>query len=211
MLPTRFCNPLWFSDSEILELKGTNLYHATELQKKKLMSLYHGKVEALVKKLLLLDGDSESLWCSEVSFEHFLWANSVFWSRALNIPLPHSFVFPQSQEDDPSTSHTPETDPVNSNGGKEIFRLKSLALHLPDPEILCGLRDLFPALIFVTMIYANNSNIIISIIVLHKRVGLFVTTSSYNMSKAFLFIVIRIYIQFYGKESKEKENPIRII
>jgi len=32
MLPTRFGNPLWFSDDDILELKGTNLYHATELQ-----------------------------------------------------------------------------------------------------------------------------------------------------------------------------------
>ncbi|VVA89597.1 unnamed protein product [Arabis nemorensis] len=119
MLPTRFGNPLWFSDDEILELKGTNLYHATELQKKKLFSLYHEKVEGLVKKLLVLDGDSES----EVSFEHFLWANSVFWSRALNIPLPHSFVFPQIQEDVggcPSTSHTPETNPVNSNGEKDI-------------------------------------------------------------------------------------------
>ncbi|XP_024008227.1 ribosomal lysine N-methyltransferase set10 isoform X2 [Eutrema salsugineum] len=108
MLPTRFGNPLWFSDDEFLELKGTNLYHATELQKKKLQSLYHEKVEVLVKKLLVLDGDSES----EVSFEHFLWANSVFWSRALNIPLPHSFVFPQNQEDVggcPSTSHPTET------------------------------------------------------------------------------------------------------
>ncbi|XP_010474823.1 PREDICTED: ribosomal lysine N-methyltransferase set10 isoform X1 [Camelina sativa] len=119
MLPTRFGNPLWFSDVDILELKGTNLYHATELQKKKLISLYHEKVEPLVKKLLILDGDSQS----EVSFEHFLWANSVFWSRALNIPLPHSFVFPQSQEDVgeyPSTSHTPETDPASSNGDKDI-------------------------------------------------------------------------------------------
>lgn len=91
MLPTRFGNPLWFSDDDILELKGTNLYHATQLQvnnlshffhyvspsidenscqfvlvlsttsfqKKKLLSLYHDKVEVLVKKLLILDGDSE--------------------------------------------------------------------------------------------------------------------------------------------------------
>ncbi|KAL1217123.1 Ribulose-1,5 bisphosphate carboxylase/oxygenase large subunit N-methyltransferase [Cardamine amara subsp. amara] len=119
MLPTRFGNPLWFSDDEILELKGTNLYHATVLQKKKLLSLYYEKVEVLVKKLLILDGDSES----EVSFEHFLWANSVFWSRALNIPFPHSFVFPQSQEDveeGSSTSHTPETVPVSSNEEKDI-------------------------------------------------------------------------------------------
>ncbi|CAA7026121.1 unnamed protein product [Microthlaspi erraticum] len=111
MLPTRFGNPLWFSDDELLELKGTNLYHATELQKKKLVSLFHEQVEGLMKKLLLLDGGSES----EVSFEHFLWANSVFWSRALNIPLPHSFVFPQSQEDVGGTSHTIET-----NGEKDI-------------------------------------------------------------------------------------------
>ncbi|KAG8069460.1 hypothetical protein GUJ93_ZPchr0006g45972 [Zizania palustris] len=30
----------------------------------------------------------------EVQFEDFLWANSIFWTRALNIPLPHSYVFP---------------------------------------------------------------------------------------------------------------------
>ncbi|WZZ84209.1 hypothetical protein YC2023_104781 [Brassica napus] len=95
MLPTRFGNPLWFSGDDFLELKGTNLYDATLLQKKKLLSLYHDKVEPLLNKLLLLDGVSES----NVSFDHFLWANSVFWSRALNLPLPHSFVFPQNQED----------------------------------------------------------------------------------------------------------------
>lgn len=32
MLPTRFGNPLWFTDNELLELKGTTLYRATELQ-----------------------------------------------------------------------------------------------------------------------------------------------------------------------------------
>lgn len=53
-------------------------------------------------------------------------ANSVFWSRALNIPLPHSFVYPQSQEDVGGTSHTIETNPVNSNGekGKPLISLR---------------------------------------------------------------------------------------
>ncbi|KAB2626666.1 ribosomal N-lysine methyltransferase set10 [Pyrus ussuriensis x Pyrus communis] len=32
MLPTTFGNPLWFTDDELLELKGTTLYRATELQ-----------------------------------------------------------------------------------------------------------------------------------------------------------------------------------
>ncbi|GAY42069.1 hypothetical protein CUMW_064050 [Citrus unshiu] len=86
MLPTTFGNPLWFTDDELLELKGTTLYRATELQKQNLLTLYDDKVKDLVKKLLVLDGDSER-------------ANSIFWTRALNTPLPHSYVFPQNQED----------------------------------------------------------------------------------------------------------------
>ncbi|XP_061339933.1 uncharacterized protein LOC133286529 isoform X1 [Gastrolobium bilobum] len=98
MLPTTFGNPLWFSDDELIELRGTTLYRATELQKKSLLSLYETKAKHLVKKLLTQDGDSEI----EVCFEDFLWANSVFWSRALNIPLPRSYVFPKMQEGDDS-------------------------------------------------------------------------------------------------------------
>lgn len=100
MLPKTFGNPLWFTDDELLELKGTTLYRATELQRKRLLSLYEDKVKGLVQKLLILDGDLES----EVCFEDFLWANSVFWTRALNIPLPRSYVFPQVQEDQDSQS-----------------------------------------------------------------------------------------------------------
>ncbi|KAL2330372.1 hypothetical protein Fmac_017953 [Flemingia macrophylla] len=94
MLPTTFGNPLWFSDGELQELRGTTLYRATELQKKSLLSLYETKVKDIVKKLLALDGNSEI----EVCFEDFLWANSVFWSRALNIPMPRSYVFPELQD-----------------------------------------------------------------------------------------------------------------
>nr|XP_011469095.1 PREDICTED: uncharacterized protein LOC101298742 isoform X2 [Fragaria vesca subsp. vesca] len=94
MLPITFGNPLWFTDDELLELKGTTLYRATEMQKKSLRSLYDDKLKALLDKLLTLDGDLER----DVCFEDFLWANSVFWARALNIPLPYSYVFPQVEE-----------------------------------------------------------------------------------------------------------------
>ncbi|KAH0866652.1 hypothetical protein HID58_083863 [Brassica napus] len=125
MLPTRFGNPLWFSDDDFLELKGTNLYDATLLQKKKLLSLYHDKVEPLLNKLLLLDGVSES----NVSFDHFLWANSVFWSRALNLPLPHSFVFPQNQEDVGACPSTPATD--SHQKGKSLLSLLLFLCLIP--------------------------------------------------------------------------------
>ncbi|KAL5058468.1 hypothetical protein RYX36_030072 [Vicia faba] len=104
MLPTTFGNTLWFSEEELRELRGTNLYRATELQKKSLLNLYETKVKDLANKLLNLDGDSEI----EVCFEDFLWANSVFWSRALNIPMPRSYVFPEMQ--DVLQSCTPEVD-----------------------------------------------------------------------------------------------------
>uniref|UniRef100_A0A7N0T2I1 SET domain-containing protein n=2 Tax=Kalanchoe fedtschenkoi TaxID=63787 RepID=A0A7N0T2I1_KALFE len=94
MLPESFGNPLWFTDDEIEELKGTTLYRASELQKKKLKDIFDSKVKDLVKKLLLLHGNTDS----EVFFQDFLWANAVFWTRALNIPLPHSYVFPTIEE-----------------------------------------------------------------------------------------------------------------
>ncbi|MBA0640120.1 hypothetical protein Goklo_023088 [Gossypium klotzschianum] len=116
MLPTTFGNPVWFTDGELLELRGTTLYRATELRKKDLMSVYEDKVKELVKKLLVLDGDSER-------------ANSIFWSRALNLPLPHSYVFPQIQDDvgttcpvdknsEGSTSHSYSEEPINEIDGK---------------------------------------------------------------------------------------------
>ncbi|KAL8160027.1 hypothetical protein V2J09_001564 [Rumex salicifolius] len=86
MIPSTFGNPLWFTDDEFQELKGTSLYRATELQRKSLLSVFNDKVKHVVKRLLVLDGDSER-------------ANSVFWTRALNIPLPRAYIFPENQHD----------------------------------------------------------------------------------------------------------------
>ncbi|XP_026411595.1 uncharacterized protein LOC113306889 [Papaver somniferum] len=94
MLPVTFGNPLWFNEDEILELKGTTLYKATQMQKKKLEGLCEEKVKDLVMEIL--DGEAES----EVRYEDFLWANSIFWTRALNIPFPHSYVFPKTSEEE---------------------------------------------------------------------------------------------------------------
>ncbi|CAN0864518.1 Ribulose-1,5 bisphosphate carboxylase/oxygenase large subunit N-methyltransferase, chloroplastic [Linum grandiflorum] len=119
-LPTTFGNPLWFSDDDLLELKGTALYRASELQKKSLMSLYEDKTKDLVRKLLVLDGNTKT----EATFEDFLWANSVFWSRALNIPFPRSYVFPTFQEDNgtyPSNDDVTceAADPANDRGAEK--------------------------------------------------------------------------------------------
>lgn len=53
----------------------------------------------------------------------FIWviviprANSVFWTRALNIPFPHSYVFPK-EEDDQDADHCQEN--TNSASGHDV-------------------------------------------------------------------------------------------
>ncbi|KAK8640438.1 hypothetical protein V6N13_008192 [Hibiscus sabdariffa] len=134
MLPTTFGNPLWFTDDEVLELRGTTLYRATELRKKDLISVYEDKVKGLVKKLLVLDGDSER----EVCFEDFLWANCIFWSRALNLPLPHSYVFPQIQEDTETPCPVENSSEVTiSYSGEHIDEIngKRFEAHEIDSEV----------------------------------------------------------------------------
>ncbi|KAJ9539524.1 hypothetical protein OSB04_032257 [Centaurea solstitialis] len=113
VLPTTFGTPLWFSDDELLELKGTTLFKATELRKKNLQSFYDDKVKKLVKKLLVLDGDLET----EVCFNDFLWANSIFWTRALTVPLPRSSVFPQVEDEQQNHASNPELG--NGENGKK--------------------------------------------------------------------------------------------
>ncbi|EPS61592.1 hypothetical protein M569_13203, partial [Genlisea aurea] len=103
MLPNEFGNPLWFTADELSELKGTSLLRATELQKENLKSLFDDKVKKIVEKLLDIDGVCES---NGVRFEDFLWANSVFWSRALTIPFPRSYVIRQPRQTEGSSSST---------------------------------------------------------------------------------------------------------
>ncbi|KAL0928155.1 hypothetical protein M5K25_000022 [Dendrobium thyrsiflorum] len=83
MLPTTFGNPLWFTEDELAELKGTTLYRASVLQRKNLQALYDDKVKVLVDELLRANA-------------HCNRAYSIFWTRALNIPFPRSYVFPES-------------------------------------------------------------------------------------------------------------------
>ncbi|KAL0397834.1 UNVERIFIED_CONTAM: hypothetical protein Scaly_0231800 [Sesamum calycinum] len=126
MLPTEFGNPLWFTDDEFSELKGTTLHRATELQRKNLKSLFDGKVKKLVEKLLALDGSSDR----EVGFEDFLWANSIFWTRALNIPFPSSYVFPRAEQEQDSTTSIVPGESTNHVSTEQIVNRENGTLQI---------------------------------------------------------------------------------
>ncbi|PKA52773.1 [Fructose-bisphosphate aldolase]-lysine N-methyltransferase, chloroplastic [Apostasia shenzhenica] len=118
MLPKTFGNPLWFKDDELVELKGTTLYRASQLQRRNLQVLYNEKVKGLVNELLGCDERAR-----EVQFEDFLWANSIFWTRALNIPFPRSYVFPESvggQGSNPGCQNSDFDAPLALKAGKKL-------------------------------------------------------------------------------------------
>ncbi|KAL2623487.1 hypothetical protein R1flu_003692 [Riccia fluitans] len=92
ILPADFGTSVFFSEDEMLELKGTSLYNATIIQKASLSKQFTEKVKPTVEVIL------SSLNCPtrEVFLEDYLWANFIFWTRALTIPCPHSLIYPQA-------------------------------------------------------------------------------------------------------------------
>lgn len=101
-------------------------------------SLFNEKVKKLAEKLLVVDGDQER----EVRFEDFLWANSVFWTRALNIPFPRSYVFPRieqeqgsSDDNDPGASTCQDsTDNLGRSGTENNHQMNDSAHKVPGVE-----------------------------------------------------------------------------
>ncbi|XP_057867439.2 uncharacterized protein LOC131074771 isoform X2 [Cryptomeria japonica] len=136
MLPSTFGTPLWFTEDEFSELKGTALYHAAKLQLKNLKALFDDRVKHLVESFLLLIG----VPFREILFEDFLWANSIFWTRALNIPCSRSFVFPSQlpvqdgHDCQLHENHTQSTEDDCSSGSCHILSSGSSAENLPMSE-----------------------------------------------------------------------------
>ncbi|KAH8933987.1 hypothetical protein BDL97_18G060100 [Sphagnum fallax] len=90
VLPSKFGTPLCFNEEDLLGLEGTSLFHATQQQQRSLRALYDDKVKPVAESFLsAVEADRR-----EVGFDDFMWANCIFWTRALNIPCPYSFVFP---------------------------------------------------------------------------------------------------------------------
>ncbi|KAH7404190.1 hypothetical protein KP509_15G014400 [Ceratopteris richardii] len=145
VLPADFGTPLWFTDEELEELHGTALYNATRMQLKNLRALFANKVKPFAEEMLSSVGVLER----EIDFEVFLWANSIFWTRALNIPCPHSFVFPKQNligNNVDSEQCAPEplgngTILVNQESGLSVPRQGFQSLSESDSVKLCSFGD----------------------------------------------------------------------
>ncbi|KAA6422499.1 MAG: hypothetical protein FRX49_07674 [Trebouxia sp. A1-2] len=81
LLPVKPQTPLFYSDIEMTELRGTSLEHSARLQKRGLAEQWK-RLEPACQDLLKKAGASTT----QVSFDDFMWAHAMFWSRSQSFP-----------------------------------------------------------------------------------------------------------------------------
>ncbi|KAL0023620.1 hypothetical protein WJX77_008160 [Trebouxia sp. C0004] len=81
LLPEKPRTPLFYSEAEVAELRGTSLEHSVGLQKRGLAEQWQ-RLEPACQDLLRKAGASTT----QVSFEDFMWAHAMFWSRSQSFP-----------------------------------------------------------------------------------------------------------------------------
>lgn len=80
LLPGSFSTTLYFSQEELQWLRGTTLHRASQLRDKALQQQWR-RLAPACQQLALRAGVE-----AQPSYQDFLWAYSIFWSRAISIP-----------------------------------------------------------------------------------------------------------------------------
>jgi hypothetical protein len=84
LLPQTFSTPLFWNDDELSWLKGTTLEKAVKVKKRALQEAWQ-RLEPCCQRLAIAAGIETSSMSSLITFEGFLWAYSVYWSRAVDL------------------------------------------------------------------------------------------------------------------------------
>lgn len=84
LLPQSFSTPLFWNDDELSWLKGTTLEKAVKVKKRALQEAWQ-RLEPCCQRLAIAAGIETSSMSSLITFEGFLWAYSVYWSRAVDL------------------------------------------------------------------------------------------------------------------------------
>ncbi|KAK9841855.1 hypothetical protein WJX81_007488 [Elliptochloris bilobata] len=82
-LPACVGSPLTYSDVQLSQLAGTSLHRATRLLRQRLREDW-ARLEPQCQELLAASGAAEH----KPAFADFVWAHSIFWSRAQAFPAP---------------------------------------------------------------------------------------------------------------------------
>lgn len=88
-LPESFTTPLYLSPAELGNLQGTPLHEATASMRERLRAQWT-KLRPFVSKALTAAGAGEEV----ATFDDFLWAFNVFWSRGHQLPTGEDALIP---------------------------------------------------------------------------------------------------------------------
>lgn len=80
LLPRDFGTPLHFEEEELNELRGTTLHAATRVKQEQLPKVW-ARLQPIAHDLLRKAGET-----ADATYSDFVWAFSIFWSRAQNLP-----------------------------------------------------------------------------------------------------------------------------
>lgn len=89
LLPSEFSTTLFWDDKELEWVRGTSLYKATKLKKEALRGWWQ-RLEPVAQQLVLSEGVGPEK--GTPTWDDFLWAHSIFWSRAIAMPVPRDVV-----------------------------------------------------------------------------------------------------------------------
>eukprot|EP00850_Spirogloea_muscicola_P021693 SM000258S09109 [mRNA] locus=s258:161257:165347:- [translate_table: standard] len=93
VLPAAFDTTIFYAPEELEELKGTPLHAATKAKLRSLRVSFDNQFEIAAAKVF-----QEAGLPMAVQFEDYLWATSVFWSRAKSIPFPAALLSSMTKE-----------------------------------------------------------------------------------------------------------------
>eukprot|EP00850_Spirogloea_muscicola_P003668 SM000015S01168 [mRNA] locus=s15:99383:103370:- [translate_table: standard] len=109
VLPAVFDTTIFYMSEELEELRGTPLHAATKTKLRSLRASFNNQFDLASAQVF-----QEAGLQMAVQFEDYLWATSVFWSRAKSIPFPAALLTSmtkerpawQSREASPATEQT---------------------------------------------------------------------------------------------------------
>jgi hypothetical protein len=109
--PPSFPTPLWFDEAQLLELRGTALAGAAAAHATALRAQWE-RLQPALAQMLQRAGEYR-----DATFEDFLWAHSVFWSRAQGLPVPVREAAPAAAA--PAAAAGPSGDALEGEEGEE--------------------------------------------------------------------------------------------
>eukprot|EP00873_Tetraselmis_striata_P037760 jgi/Tetstr1/458024/TSEL_044533.t1 len=81
-LPTHFDTPLFYTSRDLRELRGTPLHGAAQAKQRQIAALWARLQPALVEMCA-----AEGIAGAQPTIDDLMWAYSVYWSRALSLPV----------------------------------------------------------------------------------------------------------------------------